>query len=335
MLVLAVRLLSLALILILGSSIRAAAEPQARPLGSPQPVTVALVQQVAPQEPPSGDIEFKPALDLHQTPSAAEEQLRGGRIAVSKEWPASLYTTFQTPTGTAACTAALIGPEAMLTAAHCVPATGNVTFAYEGQTTTYKAQCARHPNYMNKSDLSADFALCKVAPAFTAPAGFQYETVYTSSQPAMLNDTIVLTGFGCISSTVADDATDDKYRIGTNVIDETSESPLKRRGIPYYSPNQRNNLFTADDPALANLCPGDSGGPAFRRTGGANLFTNRVIVGVNSRVFYTDSTKTSYGSSLVSSTSGPAFNGWAQDWAQSVAKVSACGLHGSVPNCRS
>jgi hypothetical protein len=169
--------------------------------------------------------------------------------------------------------------------------------------------------------------------ALSAPAGFQFETVDTSSLDKMLNQKITLTGFGCISDIVAESQSDRQYRIGFNNIDETSSSPGQLRGSQYYAGKENNNLFTADKDELANLCPGDSGGPAFRLTIGGGNLTSRVIVGVNSRVFYRDSARTSYGSSMIASTGGPAFRKWAEGWTSSNG-VAACGISGAVPNCR-
>jgi len=288
----------------------------------------------APVHEPSGDVEFKAALDLKQKPKGNEPQLRHGWIAASKDWPASLYVTFQTADGMAACTAALIGPQAMLTAAHCVPGTGKVTFVYAGQAQPYDTECTRHPRY--PADASADFALCRIKKAFAAPAGFLFETVDSGALSGMQGASLILTGYGCVGDAVASAQFDDKYRIGFNKVDETSASapPARHHDEAFYAPRENNNLFTADDPEAANLCPGDSGGPVFRRQTGAAVVTSRSIVGVNSRVFYRDAAHTTYGSSLLSSTGGPDFRGWASLWAKDN-KVAACGIAGAVPNCRS
>lgn len=297
---------------------------------------VSPVFDVAPQHRPSGDVEFAAVLDLNQQPVGNEPQLRGGRIAVSKDWPASLYVTFQTPDGTAACTAALVGPQAMLTAAHCVPRGGRVSFRYKGHSKGYATDCTQHPQYVSGADASADYALCKIDRAFAAPGGFRYETIDTSAMGNLaLGTTLILTGYGCTSDIVASSQTDSRYRIGFNVIDERSDSPTRTRGAVFYAGREDNNLFTRDDPGSANVCPGDSGGPAFRSTGGGAQVTNRVIVGVNSRVFYRDRQRTSYGSSLVSATGGPDFRRWAEDWTTTAGNVSVCGVAGAIPNCRS
>jgi hypothetical protein len=292
---------------------------------------------VAPTSRPTGPVEFKPVLDLAQG-GGAQPQLRHGRVAESAEWPASLYATFPTARGTAACTAALVGPEAMLTAGHCVPDVGGVTFSFKGQSRPYTATCVQHPQYVSNADASADYALCKLDRPLVQPTGFKFETISTTGFDGLTGKTIILTGYGCVGDAVANAQFDGKYRIGTNTVDETSASTTRRRGPAFYTGKEDNNILTADDPNLANLCPGDSGGPAFLRTGGTgDQFSNRVIAGVNSRVFYTSPARTAYGSSLISATSGPDFQGWAEDWAKNIARVAVCGLNGvgTVANCRS
>src|SRR5690349_14538795 len=89
------------------------------PVGPPPAAPIR--SGVAPVATPSGDVEFRAVLDLAQTPRPNDAELRGAREAASAEWPASLYATFAAHGGTAACTAALLGPRVLLTAAHCVP----------------------------------------------------------------------------------------------------------------------------------------------------------------------------------------------------------------------
>ena len=285
---------------------------------------------VAPIHSPAGDVEFLAVLDLKQQPKAGVPQVRGGQLAKSSDWPASLYATFTENGDIFSCTAALLGPQVMLTAAHCVPANGKVSFRYGGHAQPYAASCTRHPNYSN--DESADFALCSVSPAFAEPNGFLYERINSSAMNAHLGKEIILAGYGCFSDDVGARG-DGKFRVGSNSFDETSQSAGKRRGAQYYQPNEVNNLFTKEAQNAAQICPGDSGGPAFVRTkGAANTFGNRSVIGVNSRVFLVSQKK--YGSSLISSTGGPDFLTWAQNWAQA-AKLDACGIRGALTSCRS
>jgi hypothetical protein len=287
------------------------------------PAPGASSLELAPRVSPGGDIHFESVLDLHQDSRGVLPQLRGGMVvAASVDWPASLFARFSTPDGMAVCTATLIGPQVMLTAAHCVPVSGNVSFTLAGK--DYQTSCVRHPRY--GMDESSDYGLCKVSTPVMPPAGFKYETVDSSPIDSMRGKDILLSGYGCISDLVANRTIDGKFRIGFNVVKETSPFAAQ--------PGEKNNLLTNDDPGRANLCPGDSGGAAYRLLAGTGLLANRVVVAVNSRVFYTDSTKTRYGASLLSSLGGPDFRGWAENWAKNVAQVPACGIAGAIPNCR-
>jgi len=301
-------------------------EGAAATVADSRPVVAAAAAAPAP----AGDIEFRFVVDLDQTPSPRDPELRGGREAVSAEWPASLYATFAAHGATAACTAALVGPSVLLTAAHCAPAGGTVTFTFDGDANPYVATCTRHPAFTQ--DPSADFALCAVTPAFAAPAGFLFETVDTSEMTGLLNRTVILSTFGCVSTIAVSAPFDGKYRIGFTTIDGTSQSPAHTHDDEFYAPREQNNLFTSTDPAKANLCPGDTAGPVFVRTAPGDDLRARAIAGVTSRVFR-DAAGTGYGASLISATGGPSFREWAGQWARQ-AGVAACGIAGSLTTCR-
>jgi hypothetical protein len=294
----------------------------------------STLNEVAPEKRPPEGVVYNSVLALNQNPEPGQPQLRGGIVARSADWPASLYAVFEVSPGRrAACTAALIGPQAVLTAGHCVPVSGNITIKFAG--TGYPASCKVHDGYQGGRDPSADYALCKVQTPVAVPPGFRYESVSLADMNQLSQQQIILGGYGCISDIVANGQTDGLYRIGYNTIVETSNSQSQSRGPAYYAPRQANNLFTRDAPNLANLCPGDSGGPAFRASSaGGNPFASRRIVGVNSRVFYRDPNRTTYGASLVSATGGPDFATWAGKWSRDN-HAAACGIGGGLPNCRS
>lgn len=296
-------------------------------------------QEVAPSLPPQGEVVFRPVLDLQQI-AGTKPQLRHGEVVSTADWPAVLYATFLNSQGkNDSCTSALVGKRALLTAAHCVPASKVVAFEFGG--VEFKSDCERHPLYLSRTDLSADFALRKVrskaghADEVTMPIGAKFESVSIDamdghlSLPSALDPRLVtLTGYGCISDIVGVPSTDRNFRIGLTKFVESSNTAGGTRDPNRYAPAERNNLMTVDDLEYANLCPGDSGGPAYMRVDG-----KRVIIGVNSRVFYKDGAQTSYGASLVSATGGPDFGEWALRWAKERANVAVCGIHGNGAGC--
>ena len=289
--------------------------------------------QLAPTPTPTGEVVVKSVYDLHQHPTGGSQlpQLRHGIPANSDDWPASLYMTFDSAEGPAACTAALVGPQALLTAAHCTPASGSISFKLAHN--DYTAVCESDSAYA--SDPSADWALCKVVPSVRSPVGLKFESVEMTPMKQLQDVPLLLGGYGCTSDQVGAGLPDDKkptYDIGENAVAETSLSAHHKYESEFYAPSQKNNLFTDD--WGSNICPGDSGGPAFRITESVGgLYEHRVIAAVNSRVFYQDPSRRTYGASILSSTGGD-FGGWALGWARNQS-VSICGVTpGPSASCR-
>lgn len=286
---------------------------------------------------PSGDVIFTPLTDKPQTGFTIQGMLRGGSAVPlnSADWPASFLIEFTAEDGRASsCTAAMIGPGVMLTAAHCIPDAGSVRFAFNN--IPYELECERHPKWVTGEDPSADYALCAVADPdqpFVPTPGFRYETVDIGPMARSMQGPVVLTGFGCTSNMVAEQRrVDGRYRIGKNVVVATSDTASQRPySNNYFGPNgQRSNLFTSE--TGANICPGDSGGPAF--TAGTDGTGPRKIIGVNSRVFYARNDRSRFGASLISSLGSADFGAWARPWLND-RSLAACGLTGAPRGCRS
>jgi hypothetical protein len=105
-----------------------------------------------------GDLLLKPVTDLNQ--SGAGTTVVGGKKADTSDWEASLY-----PEATSeSCSATLIGPKALLLAAHCVGAGKSVKWRKFG--IDYSGPCTHSDAYGSTGkDVSADYALCLIGPS--------------------------------------------------------------------------------------------------------------------------------------------------------------------------
>jgi hypothetical protein len=289
-----------------------------------QPQWAQAKPELAPVYTPSSSISFAPVATLKQQPAAdVQLQLRHGVPGASKDWQASFYTTFTGPDGiTHACTAALVGPGALLTAAHCIPKDAGASVAIQrmpfepASVTGHAGHCVISDTY--DTDHSTDWALCSIDPQIIAPASFRYERVQLVPMPSFVTPKhmpVILGGYGCTSDVVDASSGPPTYNIGSNAIVETSQATTRTYDGQYYAPRQQANLFT-DPWDGANLCPGDSGGPAFRITSAADgPYVHRVIVGINTNAFWRDDTHAEWAGSMLSSLGAGDFGTWAASWA--------------------
>lgn len=287
------------------------------------PVAPAAGRTIAPLGQPPEGTKFQPVTELKQEGGVNPATTGRYQPAKTADWPATFYATFQTNDGLSMCTAALVGPQAVLTAAHCTAENGPFRFTFRDK--EYDAECTRHKDYA--ADLSADFALCRVEKPVQAPAGFRYETIDAAHgfdsyvAKGGVKPVLTIAGYGCTSDVVGS-LPSISYNVGTNYAISSSLSKIPANPYPaLYAPAQNNNLFTAEGAAVANICPGDSGGAVYVVNG-----KSRAIVGVNSRVFVVPGTPPRYGSSILSATGSPDFYNWAHNWAKKTAKVEVCGI---------
>lgn len=234
-------------------------------------------------------------------------ELIGGKEAKSTEWPASFYSA----QAGARCTATLIGPTALLLAAHCV---GNGQLAaIEFRERTLSGPCRHAEGYKGGAgDLSADYALCRM----TEPAdGIKYERLNQDPSKLVQDTKLLLTGFGC---TIPPPATggppsggnDGKFRIGQARIAK----------VPGTDPGEPNTVVTRDQ---VIVCPGDSGGGAYI----PRIDGSRVLAAVNSRTLYKQ------GESLLSSVTSAAAVAFIKDWMKDNPDQKVCGVNFSAA-CR-
>lgn len=159
-------------------------------------------------------------------------------------------------TGLSGCTATVVGPRVILTAAHCAATGATSTFTVNGGK-TYSAKMTRSALYPNPSP-GLDIALGVTSEDIAGVTPFSIGGV------AAKGNEVLLLGYGCTTTSAA--GSDGKLRSGKSLITEVTDV-----------------RFTSSTGSGALLCPGDSGGPAFYRSG--NTLT---VVGVNSAVGVTE-----------------------------------------------
>lgn len=235
---------------------------------------------------------------------AVQPLLINGKIVDPEQFPA----VFRMTTG-GTCTASLVGPSTIYFAAHCL---GYNFQSIEFKTKSQTAQgiCEQSPHYSYKGDQD-DWALCLLNQKINVPL---YESVDIRNTVRGGKD-VLLTGYGC---TKEGGKIDGRLRAGKA---QSTDTP------PGFVP-EASTIFTdakpyGDDGAI--LCPGDSGGPAFRLRA-PRLNGPRSIVGVNSRTTY------ARGISLIAASASPNGKRFITDWAKRY-NQKICGVN-TGSNCR-
>jgi hypothetical protein len=240
---------------------------------------------------------------LPPKPTALDDKiystLIGGDEARAEDFPATVYST----DGSGRCTATLIGPQVLITAAHCVDNGGQVFFTLlTGQ--QHRGVCQHHPDYDNNK--TADWALCRLE----EEADVEFETLSMDRTIPARGDRILLTGYGCTAQG-GGGGNDGTLRYGFAEVIQTPRSGNW-------------DIITRGSVAL---CFGDSGGPAFHTYGSEDPTGRRVMISVNSRGNIKD---TSY---LSKTLQNSVFSGWLKAWAADQL-VTVCGVS-RTEGCRS
>lgn len=150
----------------------------------------------------------------------------------------------------ASCTATVVGPKAIITAAHCARTGAEAVFNYSGK--QYKAIMERSPVFPGQANDISIGVVNEILP------NAKPHTIWSQTPTQGLS--IVLFGFGC-SQPGGGDLADGKLRKGNNKVKDIAD---------FY--------FSSNEAGGAALCFGDSGGPTFIEEGG-----KLKVVGVNSK----------------------------------------------------
>lgn len=234
--------------------------------------------------------------DFDKPKSSAKPTLINGQPAPAGLFPASVVIS----AGGGRCTATVVGPRTVASAAHCMGNGGTVTFSIEQN--RYSARCVHHPEY--RGNATADWALC-----FTdrEVAGVPYERIMFEKHPDFVVGAKVLnTGYGC-TIPGGSGGNDGIYRIATSTVQSILAGNY--------------DIVTAGGGAL---CFGDSGGPAFFPPEVDAPI--RFVTSANSRG---DIRTTSYLSAWFASPTKAYAEKFAAD-----NNTKICGLHADATGCR-
>ena len=209
--------------------------------------------------------------------------LIGGDPVKPGEYPEVVYISL----GNGRCSAAVVGPRAVLTAAHCARKNAKITFQLEQ--TQYSAVCEAPPGYPRQDH---DISICYTDKPLPKP----YASV--ANKAPKTGDEVTLIGYGC-----------------TKPGGGGGNDGILRQGAAEVTGFTTWDVVTK---AKAALCYGDSGGPAFLKIDDAAK-DNHIIFGVNSKGNIKD---TSYLSKIYTKASREFLTEWTQK-----KETEICGLN--------
>lgn len=223
-----------------------------------------------------------------QLQTCEDKVLIRGSVADRKDYPGVVWI--------GNCTATLIGPRTVVTAAHCTRSNARFTIG----ASRFESSCVTSSQYPRNA--TADWSICYTNRE--VPVEF-YENLSLSASDVAVGDEVLLSGFGCQQW---GGRLDGQYRVGKARVSRV--------------PSGNNHDIVAGNGAT--LCSGDSGGPLW------SLLPNGdrdKLLGVNSR---SDTRVTSYVSSFGTEEGRRLVNAYISR----NPGVRICGVHADAPKCR-
>lgn len=180
--------------------------------------------------------------------TAASSRIISGQVVATADYPAIVQVQ-----GQGTCTATLVGPRALITAAHC-GATGTKVKFKTSMGETYTATLTQSPAYaptQPKADL--DLAMGLVSKDVTGVDPISVGNTTAVGQP------VTILGYGCMGLNIAADGN-------------------LRRGVTHLAKYYGYAMVLEDPTPGAAICFGDSGGPGLDEAASRPL-----LIGVHSR----------------------------------------------------
>ncbi len=161
------------------------------------------------------------------------------------------------PEGSSYCSGVVIGPDAVLTAAHCVrTAKDTAILLRDGSGAPRLAEVAevtRHPEYRADAVAARRVSVDAAVLRLKEPLGPPFRAVALAETAPQVGDAVILAGFG-----------------QTRAGDPKSGGALRRIALTVRAPLSR-VLLWLDGGGAAGACSGDSGAPVFSADGRALL----------------------------------------------------------------
>lgn len=201
------------------------------------------------------------ALLLSGAAIAAEPGLIGGRVVNKADFPEVIRIRQNNST----CSAALVGPKVLITAAHCstpdgevIPISNSADYQFEVAGVPFHARCTQSPKYASEEH---DMALC------LADRDVPVAYAHISPNVPQIGQIVLLTGYGCVRGNPnPGGGNNGELKAGEAKV---SDLPGDMPGSYWFS-------------TLGNVaaCFGDSGSPTFEKIQPGKP---HQIVGVTSR----------------------------------------------------
>ncbi|ATC32531.1 hypothetical protein CA606_09325 [Caulobacter vibrioides] len=258
-------------------------------------------------------IRFRPLSDVVDSNAI---QVFGGKQPSAGDWSSIVVANSADGAAEWSCSATLVGPRVLLTAAHCVDSQSGkarplIITLDDGE---IQFDCQIDQVYTDSGNYSTnqprgvdDYALCALSPK-TKQRPARYDLLaqeIVDLEPLEPSNAVLITGYGCTAMKVDLDAGDivhgpfsQVFNIGDELVDSVSAYSV------------RTNSKAAKEPAL---CQGDSGGPLFSGATTANPTAKRFVRGVNSKV----SAATGQLISTMAALSSPNFRAYLACWQKS------------------